>query len=275
MRRPSSLFGLLARLLYLHRRRVALGAVALAVGVVALFAALSGGDSAQRAPLRVASFNIEYFPKHDRQVDGAFREIAALDVSAIGLQEITAPKRFAREARARLGQSWRFVHQKTGGGHRNRLHLGVAFDEQVFELLDARSRRETQVDNRTQASFQVRLEERASGRTVTLLVAHLKAMSDGRPTRARQYAGLEAIVRDIRSSDSNLVVMGDFNATEPDDRVDLARLADRTDLVWATETLPCSAFWKRDSDCPTSRLDHALSWTRPTAVKAHGGCADG
>jgi endonuclease/exonuclease/phosphatase family metal-dependent hydrolase len=67
--------------------------------------------------------------------------------------------------------------------------------------------------------------------------------------------------------------MGDFNATEPADREDLARLARATGLVWATEGLACSAFWSRDDGCPRSRLDHVLTSTAPRSVTAAGACA--
>lgn len=33
-------------------------------------------------------------------------------VSAVGVQEITDPERFAHEAKERLGESWSFVYQE-------------------------------------------------------------------------------------------------------------------------------------------------------------------
>ena len=110
------------------------------------------------------------------------------------------------------------------------------------------------------------------GRSITLLVAHFKAQTAGRPTRAEQHRALIGAVRDVRESEPNLIVMGDFNATEPADRDDLAELASSTDMQWATSALPCSAFWQREDDCPISRLDDVLSWQVPVSVTAHGGC---
>ena len=65
--------------------------------------------------------------------------------------------------------------------------------------------------------------------------------------------------------------MGDFNATDNADRESLEALSS-ANLVWATEELPCSAFWERADDCPTSRLDHIFSWKAPAGVAAKGGC---
>lgn len=69
--------------------------------------------------------------------------------------------------------------------------------------------------------------------------------------------------------------MGDFNATEASDRDDLAALARGTGLTWASEPLACSAFWERLDDCPTSRLDHVLTWRDPASVVARGACEEG
>jgi endonuclease/exonuclease/phosphatase family metal-dependent hydrolase len=69
------------------------------------------------------------------------------------------------------------------------------------------------------------------------------------------------------------VVLGDFNATHDEhDRADLAALAKHTDLVWTTEPLACSAFWRRDDGCPSSRLDHIVAW-QTGKVTAFGACA--
>jgi endonuclease/exonuclease/phosphatase family metal-dependent hydrolase len=70
-----------------------------------------------------------------------------------------------------------------------------------------------------------------------------------------------------------VVVLGDFNATTGGDRADLAALARAAGLVWATEPLACSAFWDRDDGCPSSRLDHVLTWAAPASVAAAGACA--
>ncbi|HTM20103.1 MAG TPA: endonuclease/exonuclease/phosphatase family protein, partial [Kofleriaceae bacterium] len=143
-----------------------------------------------------------------------------------------------------------------------------------YRLLSTTVYDDTRLEGRQKPTFEVRLQP-PSGPPLRLLVVHLKAGSDGRPLRARQYAALARILKRVRGTGDHVALMGDFNATEPSDREDLATLARGAGMVWATEPLACTAFWDRDDDCPTSRLDHVLSWTTPTHVQAHGACADG
>lgn len=273
-RRPTTLVGLLWRLVVL-RGYGPLVVLVLAVALFALCRAGANSSSQASEPLRVASFNIEFFPQNDRQVREAFRVIETLEVSALGVQEITDTRRFAREATERLGRSWKFVHQEAGGGARSKLHIGVLYDDRVYELRSVTSRRGTRVDHKTHPTFQVDLRERTTGSALTLLVVHFKAMAEGRATRAKQFLALGSIISAVHRRTRRIVVMGDFNATEPGDRDDLRALAERTTLEWATEELACSAFWERENDCPTSRLDHLLSSVTPSNVAARGGCEAG
>ncbi|MBS1124908.1 MAG: Endonuclease/Exonuclease/phosphatase family, partial [Deltaproteobacteria bacterium] len=212
----------------------------------------------------------------DVQVREAFALIKELDAAAIGLQEITDPARFTSEVRSWLGDTWRFVYQDAKAGESGRkLHIGALYDTRVFELVKVTSRLETRIEDLTQPTLQVDLRERSSGRTVTMLVIHFKALPAGRELRIRQFSGLLSILLDVESRASSVVVMGDFNATEPGDRSDLARISELAGMVWATEALSCSAYWERPDDCPTSRLDHILTWKHPTSVRARGGCEAG
>jgi endonuclease/exonuclease/phosphatase family metal-dependent hydrolase len=224
-----------------------------------------------------ASFNIEFFPKDQRQVQESFVLIDELGASAIGLQEITDTDRFAIEAKRRLGDSWDFVFQDVVAIHAKpklqlQLHIGVLYDTEVFQLERVGSRNETRIDDRTQPTLQVRLLHRATDKRVTMLVVHFKALPEGRERRVKQFAGLLRIVQDLQARGRNLVIMGDFNATDEADRDSLQDLSRTTGLVWATKELPCSAFWERADDCPTSRLDHIFSWKAPASVVAKGGC---
>lgn len=256
----------------------ALGAAIVALAIVVLTRA--GGECRNAAPeqsatsaVRFASFNIEFFPKDQRQVQESFVLIEELGASAIGLQEITDTDRFATEAKRRLGDAWDFVFQDVVAIHaKPKLHIGVLYNTDVFQLERVGSRNETRIDDRTQATLQVRLRHRATGERVTMLVVHFKALPEGRGRRIKQFAGLRSIVSDLQAQGRNLVIMGDFNATDKADRDSLEVLSNAADLVWATEELPCSAFWERADDCPTSRLDHIFSWKAPAGVVAKGGC---
>ncbi len=225
--------------------------------------------------LRIATFNIRYFPESHRQVDGAFAELADLDAQIIAVEEITDLTLFSREVHRRLGDSWRAVFEPfVKPGH---LHIGVAFDREAFSLLSTRTHDGTQVDGRHKRVLEVRLRPAGAAADdtsaiVRVLVVHFKSGSDGRPVRARQHAGLRRIVRAAQKSGERVVVLGDFNATEPADRDDLAALARSTGLQWNTRDLACTAFWSRSHDCPRSRLDHVLAWTDGDA-EARGACA--
>lgn len=233
-----------------------------------------GRDDPDPAPLRIATFNIEDFPRHDRQVTGAFREIAALDARLVAVQEILDPATFARAARTHLGATWRFVHLDTApdrapGAHPSH-HLGLAYDERAWTLVSVTGRDETRLGARHKPTLEVRLRPRAGGEILRVLVVHLKAGGEHAAIRARQLAALATI---LSTGAERAIVLGDFNATSDADREGIAALATRTGLAWATEPLGCSAFWDRDDGCFRSRLDHALTWRRPVAVHAAGACA--
>jgi endonuclease/exonuclease/phosphatase family metal-dependent hydrolase len=233
-----------------------------------------------RGRVRFATFNIENFPKDDRQIDGAFAEIASLDAGFVGVQEISDPELFLRSARARLGASWDFAYvdprpldpdaARTMTSH----HLGVVFDRRAWHFAALVAHDETRLaDGRNKPTLDVRLVPAGGGAPIHVLVVHFKAGGDGRVIRAQQYPALVQVVRKVQRSGERIVLMGDFNATSDDDRTDLAALAKATGLTWATEPLACSAFWSRDDGCFRSRLDHVLTWAPPSSMHAAGACA--
>jgi endonuclease/exonuclease/phosphatase family metal-dependent hydrolase len=228
--------------------------------------------------VRFATFNIENWPKNDVQVDGAFREIASLDASLVAVQEIVVPELFARTAQVELGVAWDFVYASTAphGEHEPLItqHLGVLFDRTKWTLVSTALHDGTRLPRgRYKPTFEVRLAPKSSGGIVRVLVVHLKAGGDSHDIRAQQYVALADIVRTARASGDRVLVMGDFNATGEDDRVDLAELAARGDVTWSTESLGCSALWDRDDGCFRSRLDHLLSSEPIENVRAAGACA--
>jgi endonuclease/exonuclease/phosphatase family metal-dependent hydrolase len=221
--------------------------------------------------VRIATFNIEHFPKDARQVEGAFDEIAAAGPSIVAAQEITDPTLFLATARRRLAASWDFVHD-----HRrieNHHHVGVLFDRRIWKFISAEVHEDTFLGPLDLPVLEVRLAPVADGKIVRILVVHLRPLTAGRPTRARQHQALARIARSARASDERIVVLGDFNATEDSDRDDVASLARTADLAWATRSLACTAFWRRDDGCPRSRLDHVLTSEPAIRVIAAGACA--
>lgn len=220
--------------------------------------------SCPRSSVRLATFNIEDFPRDDRQVNAAFTEIRRLGAAAIAVQEITRPEAFADAAVRELGPSWRTVTSTGPDNHR----LGLLYDTDRVVLLSARTRDETRVTPGSKPILEARI--RTDGREIRLLVVHLKAGGAAlAPVRALQLAALDAVV----AEGGQVVVLGDFNTTTDTDRTAVRALADRTGLGWATERLACTAYWDPGDGCAGTALDHVL--TRGTAtVEAAGGCAE-
>lgn len=240
--------------------------VAIAVGALVARASCRHTDRAT-----IATFNIEHFPRDARQIEGAFDEITATGASIIAAQEITDPTVFLAAARRRLAASWDFVHD-----HRrieNHHHIGALFDRRAWRLVSSEVHDDTRLGPRDLPVLEVRLAPVDGGDLVRLLIVHLRPMTAGRPVRARQHEVLAKLAGAARDSGERVVVLGDFNATEDGDRDDLAELARAAGLTWATRSLACTAFWRRDDGCPRSRLDHVLTSDPPTRAIVTGGCA--
>ena len=216
--------------------------------------------------LRIATFNIENFPKNTRQIVRAFEEMAKLDAPIIAVQEITNPVVFETAAKRRLGEHWRFEFIETGSVLEHR--LGVLYDSRVVHHVKTRVHTGTQLEGQQKPVLDVELTH-AGGR-IRVLVVHLKAGGENHPVRTRQYAALKRIVADVKKDGAPVVLLGDFNATGEADREDLSAV----ELRWLTQPLACSAFWDQaESGCPRSRLDHVLSTQGAVEVRAFGGCA--
>lgn len=234
--------------------------------------ALVARASCHHAPdrVRIATFNIEHFPKNVVQVAAAFDEIVATGANLVAVQEITDPALFVAAARRRLGASWELVHdpRRIADHH----HIGVLFDRAAWRFVSSQTHDGTRFSRFDLPVFELRLAPDGGGTIVRILVVHLRPMTAGRPIRARQHEVITKLATAARGSGERVVVLGDFNATEDGDRDDLGALARDAGLVWATEALPCTAFWRRDDGCPRSRLDHVLTSESPIRAVAGGAC---
>ena len=213
-------------------------------------------------PVRIATFNIEDFPKNARQVDGAFAEIAATKASIVAVEEIGDAPLMEATARERLGRAWRFACAGTGDHD-----LGVLYDSSVWTLAGTIVHDETRLGGRHKPVLEVRLAR--NGSELHVFVVHLKSGGDSHAIRERQLAALAPV---LRATPGTKIVLGDFNATGPADRDDIAALARDSDLLWTSEPLACTAFWSRDDGCPRSQLDHVLASQRAT-IEVGGACA--
>lgn len=230
--------------------------------------AVCGGFGRDAPALRVGTFNIENYPKSQRQVEGAFDLIRSLDVAALGVQEITEPELFARAARERLGDGWRFVVPPESPLQR----VGVLYDDGVLELVALETHRETIVYDGAKPMLEARLRPRAGGDALRLFVVHLKAAGDGGEVRARQLRAIRPVIDAAEESGDRVLLVGDFNATGESDRTEIAALAEATDMQWASRDLACTSYWDRRDGCVGSPLDHVLSSAVPGAIAARGPC---
>jgi endonuclease/exonuclease/phosphatase family metal-dependent hydrolase len=239
------------------------GQLLTAVFVVLLF----GSACEDRPPLRVATFNIENYPKNEVQKTRAIDVIDALDADIVAVQEITDPVLFARQIATRLGERWSFVYSIRGP----RQKLGVVFDRSKFELVETIVHDETEVRRHAKPTLEVRLRHRERDAMVRTFVVHLKAGGDHFRTRAAQLWHLTPVIDDAVESGDDVLLLGDFNSTGWLDRVAVWSLAAWTGTDWNSQPLACTSYWQREEDCPTTPLDHIVS-TRSGTVTAHGAC---
>lgn len=271
--RPTTLLGLLVAALLLllptrgarRRRRVAV----LAVLLVAVFI-LSSTSFAKCAPappdaLRFATFNIENYPRSRAQEEGAFDAIRALDAHAVGLQEITDPRGFARAASSRLGGTWRTVFSDHPAQR-----VGVLYDAAALTLVGSAMHRETEIYDGAKPALEAQLRA-SDGHVTRMFVVHLKARGDGGAVRRAQLDALAPVIGRARSTGDDVLLVGDFNATGPDDVAVIAAFAARVDLSVATKGVECTSYWSRSDGCLGVALDHVLtSWSADAS--AEGPC---
>ncbi len=219
------------------------------------------------APLRVATFNIENYPKAPSQRDGAFEVIRSMRVSAVAVQEITDPDDFAREASQRLGAAWRFVYPDGGPAQR----VGVLYDSASLTLTGTTVHRECELSRGARPAFEARFVDR-DGEAVALMVVHLRAGGTGQAQRAEQLRALAPAISEGMRGPARFVMLGDFNATGERDRDVIASLARETRARWSSERLACTSFWSRPDACVTSALDQVLANREARSVEALGPC---
>ena len=219
--------------------------------------------------LRVATFNIENYPRDARQVAGAFALLDTLDAPVVAVQEITDPRAFEQAARAHLGDSFRFVHHAGGPLQR----VGVLYDADRFALAYARTHDATRIEGLGKPTLEVRLR-RGRGPALRVFVVHLKAGGAFAGVRREQLRQLAPIVRAATESWDEVIVLGDFNATGAEDRETLAAFAQSTRLHWASAGLACTSYWDRSDGCRGAALDHVLTRERPRAIEARGPCEE-
>ncbi|NUO52460.1 MAG: hypothetical protein HOV80_26730 [Polyangiaceae bacterium] len=260
-RRPTTMFGLLLRVLSL-RRQIASWLLALFCFVIfQLVKCTCAPDKA-----RFATFNIENYPKSDRQEEAALDLISSMDVGAVALQEITDPDRLRAAAKDRLGESWDVI-----ATDRPKQKIALLVDRSAWTIHAAKTLPHTEVYAGAKPTLEVEMES-ALG-TVHLFVVHLKAGGDGASTRAAQLRALAPYVARAARVES-IVVAGDFNATGPSDLEAIGAFARETGLFHTSKDVPCTSYWSRRDGCVGVALDHVLSSRPEAGAEALGPCRD-
>ena len=171
-------------------------------------------DVASRDPLalRIASWNIEQFPKHPESVEAARELIEREGFDLVGVQEIVDVPAFVELADSLPGYDFalnfdsRAFLQHAFLYRTSRVELSNV--ERIFPRDDDAFPRDPLV-----ADVAVRDDDGALRFDFTLVVVHLKA-GVGRDDRARRSAAtvlLDEWVRQRASGDPDVIVLGDFN----------------------------------------------------------------
>ncbi len=256
-----SLLSLTAHLIRL-RPRAAL------FGLAGMFAtALLAMSSCPNARVEVATFNIRDFPESEAQVGGAFAAITELEVPLVAVEEITDPQLFNQAARRYLGPTWRAEFGPSHTAGRDRRRVGLLYDSAHYTATKARLH---PLPGRP--ALEVQLKPAGRGSPLRVFVVHLKSGGDFIERRAKQLRALTAVVQQAVTGDDRIIVLGDFNSTSQTDRKNLASFATSTGLIWASEDLACTAYWKPGGRCTSSALDHVFTSRSPATATARGPC---
>lgn len=260
--RPTTLPGLLLRAAWLKRKP--LGCALAIAALVGVGAARAQGCS--QGARHIATFNIENYPRSPSQEEGAFEAIRELGTPMVAVQEITDPTAFCGAAQRRLGASWDCAFTD-----RPRQRVGLLHDKGAFERLSMAVHPQTELYDGAKPVLEARLRPVAGGAPIRTFVVHLKAAGDGREMRERQLKALAPVLAAAVSSGDRVVVLGDFNATGPEDTAFIGSYARSLGLHFASEDVPCTSYWKRKDGCLGVPLDHVLTSFR-AEVRAEGPC---
>lgn len=167
-----------------------------------------------KGPITLATFNIEWFGKKEYHKDytSLFREIEYCDV--IGVQEITDPRLFEQMAGKHLGKSWKFVAtdypvQKVGLLFNSRNVKPLRFETYGDVSLGHRQRR---------PGFLGGFVHRKTGLGFEVMVVHLKSGNRKKDMRTRkaQWVVLTKIIKSLKGTAGNVVLLGDMNCFNRD-----------------------------------------------------------
>lgn len=252
------------------RRRVWLGPVLVAVLVLAWalvggrsrgWLGLPDGGAPAKGGLRVATWNLRNFPGEGQDLSRLRARLDELAADVVAVQEIRD------EAALRALTPGRELRLSEAGG-RGGQRLGFLFDPGALELVGApREHAELAMGGGVRPGFSGYLRARAGGPDFHLLVVHLKSRPEGRSLRRSQWDALARVVEELRRSDTDVMVVGDFNPTggagegAEGELAALDGVLAEVGLTRVPSEAGCSAYWegaRRDAWHEPSLLD--LVW---------------
>ncbi len=188
-----------------------------------------------RAELRVATWNVEHFPKTDVTEDAVVSVVEQLDIDVLGMQEIEARGPFEAVVEALEGWSGEL-------GHAADTRVGALFDGQRVTV--TRTEHLFTSDSwsfpRPVLAVTLALRDHLHGAEVTFVVVHLKAMNDG-TSQSRREAGVAKLRDwiDARRAEgrTRFVLLGDFNDDLRDNDVFGPLLASEANVTALTRPL--------------------------------------
>jgi endonuclease/exonuclease/phosphatase family metal-dependent hydrolase len=229
---------------------------------------------APEAGLRIATWNLENFPRPEQDLQRVGSELDELDADVIAVQEVRD------EAALRRLLPEHELHLTRAGG-RGHQRLGLAFDPRRLELVGELVEDDRlSLGGRVRPAAIARLRERSGPSTFTVVVVHLKATPEGFDERRQQWSTLRSIVAD--TAGEPVFVVGDFNATGSSEgspigeRTALAETLEPARLRWIPVVGGCTAYWqgvRHDAWLEPSLLD--MIWVSPHvgAEQSHAGGA--
>lgn len=259
------------------RRRLVLASVGVALALCAF-------DTDDRR-IRVATFNIEMFPRLCTDRTAVAHTIAEIDADVLAIQEIVdaaALREVLAEASREHGRDWQLVLGACGGDGVS-VTTGVAWDASRVRLVDARSFPGLMPDGDgecgTDQAATLAVVETSEADRLAVLSVHLRPFPENFDERKRQWPRVLAILDDAEDRwDADAIALGDYNTTgfsgKPTEERDFVEdVVARAGMELLTGELACTEYWQPlppFSDVVPSLLDHAVTtggdWDAPRVM---------
>ncbi|HWB82406.1 MAG TPA: endonuclease/exonuclease/phosphatase family protein [Nannocystaceae bacterium] len=253
--------------------------------VASLCAALAAWAMQSDDRIRVATFNIEMFPRLSTDRAAVAQTIAEIDADVLAIQEIVdadALRRVLAEASREHGRDWQLVVGACGGD-RLRVTTGIAWDASRVELVEARSFPGLMPGGNGECgrdqTATLAVVETAAEHRLAVLSVHLAPFPERFDERKLQWPRVLAILADAEARwDAEAIALGDYNttgfSTKPsEEREFVDDVVARAGMELLTGELECTEYWQPVppfSDVVPSLLDHAVTtggdWDAPRVM---------